>query len=45
MAAVLASPIGAFVTGALVVVDGGQGLVGSSTFNRAVDAVFAVRQD
>jgi len=45
MAAVLASPIGAFVTGALVVVDGGQGLVGSSTFNRAVDAVFAARQD
>jgi NAD(P)-dependent dehydrogenase (short-subunit alcohol dehydrogenase family) len=38
LAAVLASPLGAFVTGALLTVDGGQGLVGSGTFNRAVGA-------
>jgi NAD(P)-dependent dehydrogenase (short-subunit alcohol dehydrogenase family) len=36
MAAVLASPLGEFVTGAHIAVDGGQGLVGSSIFNRAV---------
>lgn len=35
---VIASPLGGFVTGAHVVVDGGQGLMGSSTFNEAVAA-------
>lgn len=31
-------PLGGFVTGAHVVVDGWQGLMGSSTFNEAVAA-------
>jgi NAD(P)-dependent dehydrogenase (short-subunit alcohol dehydrogenase family) len=38
MASVLASPLGGFITGAHVVVDGGQALMGSSTFNEAVAA-------
>jgi NAD(P)-dependent dehydrogenase (short-subunit alcohol dehydrogenase family) len=38
MGSVLASPLGGLVTGAHVVVDGGQGLMGSSTFNEAVAA-------
>jgi NAD(P)-dependent dehydrogenase (short-subunit alcohol dehydrogenase family) len=41
MACVLASPLGAFVTGAHVTVDGGQGLVGSAVFNDAVRAAAA----
>jgi NAD(P)-dependent dehydrogenase (short-subunit alcohol dehydrogenase family) len=39
MAAVLASPLASYVTGAHVTVDGGQGLVGSAAFNEAVAAV------
>jgi NAD(P)-dependent dehydrogenase (short-subunit alcohol dehydrogenase family) len=41
IAAVLASPLGSFVTGSHVVVDGGQALTGSSTFNDAVEATLA----
>lgn len=38
MAAVVVSPLGAFMTGTRIVVDGGQGLTGSSEFNNAVAA-------
>lgn len=38
MAAILGSPLAAFVTGVRVPVDGGQGLVGSAIFNDAVGA-------
>ncbi|QCI68481.1 SDR family oxidoreductase [Phreatobacter stygius] len=37
MAVVLASPLGAYVTGAQIVVDGGIGLQGSGLFNQAVE--------
>lgn len=43
--AVLASPLGAYVTGAQVLVDGGQGLTGSSAFNQAVAAVLPSPRD
>ncbi|SOD74615.1 NAD(P)-dependent dehydrogenase (short-subunit alcohol dehydrogenase family) [Jatrophihabitans sp. GAS493] len=36
MAVVLCSPLAAYVTGAQVIVDGGQGLSGSALFNNAV---------
>lgn len=36
LAAFLASPLAEYVTGARITVDGGQGLTGSSLFNRAV---------
>jgi NAD(P)-dependent dehydrogenase (short-subunit alcohol dehydrogenase family) len=43
--AVLASRLGAYVTGAQVLVDGGQGLTGSSAFNQAVAAVLPPTTD
>ncbi len=41
VAAFLASPLGRFVTGARITVDGGQGLTSSAAFNRAAAAVTA----
>jgi enoyl-[acyl-carrier-protein] reductase (NADH) len=38
MAAVLASPLASYVTGARIVVDGGLELSGPGIFNAAVDA-------
>lgn len=37
MAVVLASPLGAYITGAQIVVDGGIGLQGSGLFNQAME--------
>ncbi len=41
MAVVLCSPLGAYVTGATVVVDGGWGLGGSAMFNQATAAALS----
>ena len=44
MAVVLASPLAAFVTGAVLVVDGGQNLPGSGLFNQSVEPLLQGRQ-
>jgi len=43
MAVVLASPLGSFVSGAVLPVDGGQNLTGSALFNEQVEHMLAER--
>lgn len=43
MAVVLASPLGSYVNGALLTVDGGQNLTGSSRFNDSVGEMLVLR--